>query len=122
MIALDFKLTSGQVRALLRVYHGSTPVDTAPVLAFFQSPHWLTAKQSLERKGLIVHTPPEGGFQYGWERDPTLLTWQCTPAGRALAEMIVNEAHKIVALDISRRAFEERLEAHRAAKAAESAI
>lgn len=110
MIALDFKLTSGQVRALLFVYHGSTLVDKAAILEFFHTGHFITAVGSLIRKGLVTHTPPPHG-DTSWVYDATVRCYHVTDSGRALAKMIVGEAEKIVALEASRIEYEKRYNA-----------
>lgn len=111
MFSLDFKLTSGQVRALLYVYHGTTRTnDRAPILAFFLTSHFLSSTTALKAKGLIVHVPitPANGRQFeGEELDHQW--WQVTDRGHAIASMIVEQAQQIVALDVSRGEYAARL-------------
>lgn len=107
MIALDFKLTSGQVRRLLAIYHGRTLGEcespaTDMLREHWDTPHFFVVSHALVRKGLIEHRPAE--YPHG-------QCWHVTPRGRAIAELIVEQARKIVALDESRIAREARLAA-----------
>lgn len=98
MIALDFKLSSGQVRTLLYIYQGGTMAEfDAPEQSIrrarFANCYFATTSQSLVRKGLVEHRPEE--YPHG-------QCWHVTGRGRAIAEMIVEQARHIVELDESR--------------------
>jgi len=104
MLSLDFKLTSGQVRALLRIWHGRTFAreQQSPALSMLSgSPDsFVTAGKALIRKGLVthkVHYRPDGLV------DDRRDAWCCTPQGDAIAQMIVQQAALVMAVDASRR-------------------
>lgn len=103
MLSLDFKLTSGQVRALLRIWHGRTfERNAAPVLSLLAGHHdsFVTAGNALIRKGLVKHEPryrADGLF------DDTQDAWTVTPQGDAIAQIIVTQAALVMAVDASRR-------------------
>lgn len=108
MLALDFKLTSAQVKALLLMWHDDAawPISAhwdsgrAAEAELFHTPQHSTVVGRLIEKGL-VRREPYSGPPYTRE----VLLVRITPSGSALAEHIVGEAHKILALDASRRAL-----------------
>ncbi len=74
------------------------------MLVLFSTPHFITSAQALLAKGLIEHSrPPEGkkmSEEYGWKM---------TARGRAIADMMVEQARHIAALDDSRLEREARV-------------
>lgn len=119
MISLDFRLTSGQVKVLLQLYHdrplnrmSGAVEDTYPALQFVETPMRVQILATLRSKGLAEH--------YTEQRRGDTAPWQytrITDQGRAMARMVVEQAHKIIALDESRKL----LEAHNAHARAEMA-
>lgn len=103
MLALDFKLTAGQVRLLLTIYaHADDPrcqtrdaVD--PCLMYGGAfPYFISTVHALERKGLVV-----------WQKDRMVggvrrHPHHCTPRGIAIAETVIEQAQQILALAATR--------------------
>lgn len=103
MLSLDFKLTSAQVRALLRIWHGRTFArDRAPVLDLLtgNADSFITAGNALIRKGLVKHEIHRLSNDLV---DDSKDAWTVTPQGDAIAQMIVSQAALVMAVDASRR-------------------
>lgn len=109
MLALDFKLTSGQVRALLFIYatEGLSNEEharayAAPESQFFHTPHFLSSVESLQRKGLTVHRKPDAtdNFARGkvWRESHEQYGHFLTADGRACVQLIITQAQHIAAL------------------------
>ena len=103
MLALDFKLTSGQVRALLYVYamERLTDVDSRrrynePVVKFFNTSHFITCTAALIRRGLVVHKPWTSPAEYMLKHET--IGHFLTDEGRAIVKIILQQARHIAAL------------------------
>lgn len=109
MFALDFKLTSAQVKVLLTEWHGHDFRDLKPRPArdLFDSKSWASVCKTLVSKGLLEPVDPS----LPWSE---FAEHRVTPMGSALAETIVLQAQKILSLDASRREFQAELPAIRA--------
>lgn len=105
MLSLDFKLTSAQVRELLFIWHGASLqqgdcwTEHPALVALGRTDMHYQIGEALERKGLVRkreidwQSPPDAGS----------VRFECTDAGAAIAEMIVRQAHMVMAVDASRR-------------------
>ncbi len=100
MLSLDFKLTSAQVKALLYYWHGSgfSIGKHYPAVEFFRSPLLTTVAGTLLKKGLLMMVKVNEPLYTG-----EVEVVRVSPAGEALAEHIVMQAQKILALDTSRK-------------------
>lgn len=123
MLSLDFKLTSAQVRELLTIWHGASLQkddchrDHPALVAMGRSELFYQIGEALARKGLVRKREIE------WETpaDAGHVRFECTEAGAAIAEMIVRQAHMVMAVDASRRARFARHGIHTTTEAADGA-
>jgi hypothetical protein len=106
MIAIDFKLTGAQVKALLRLYH-ETPLNWDceskgewPGLVLTESRMYLVVLETLRKKGLAEH--------FEEQRPGMTKPWaftRLTDSGSAIVKLIVQQAHNILAIEQSARAM-----------------